>query len=387
MTRRLCVFADGTWNTPTDEDEGQIAPTNVAKMYEAVRRRPIATGDVAQLSFYHPGVGARPNVFERGVERVAGLLHIHTANRSLLSALTGDGIDKNIKDCYRWLAQQYVPGDEIYLFGFSRGAYTVRSLAGFIRNSGLITHDDDGLLNEAFRLYRDRSNSTSPTSDIAARFRAENSCEPRVRFIGVWDTVGALGIPLGVFGGLNAELYQFHDVTLTSYVDVAYHAVAIDEHRKPFAPTLWEQQETAAAAGQIMRQMWFAGAHSNVGGGYGESGLSDNTFRWIAEGARIAGLELDDTYVTTHIANGCWNGELRDSMNPAFQLLGHYTRPIADGRTNAQLESGVFDKTRERVHETARDRFGRIAPRFADPYSPSNLSDYIERHAEDLPYQ
>jgi uncharacterized protein (DUF2235 family) len=386
MARRLVVFADGTWNTPQDEDEGHLVSTNVAKMYEAVRRRPVASGDVQQISFYHPGIGVKPNFFEAGVEKVAGWLHINTANRNLLQGVTGDGIDQNIKDCYRWLVQQYVPGDDIFLFGFSRGAYTVRSLAGFIRNSGLVTRDDDGLLNDAFRLYRDRSSDTGPKSDVAATFRKQYSYEPRIHFIGVWDTVGALGIPLGVLSGLNAQLYQFHDVTLSSFVDFAFHAVAIDEHRKPFAPTLWEQQEVAATAGQILRQMWFAGTHSNVGGGYADCGLSDTTFGWIADGAKSAGLELDDAYVTTHIINGRWNGELRDSMSAAFEVLGRLYRPIADGRTNATLEAGTFDKTRERVHQTARDRLGKVAPRFDTAYSPSNLTDYIGRHANELPY-
>ena len=386
MTRRLVVFADGTWNTPTDEDEGQLVSTNVAKMYEAVRRRPVASDDTHQIPFYHPGVGVKPNFFEKGVEKVASLLHIHTANRTILQGVTGDGIDDNIKDCYRWLVQQYVPGDDIFLFGFSRGAYTVRSLAGFIRNSGLIKSDDKALLEEAFRLYRDRSKDTSPTSDVAADFRKATSYEPRIHFIGVWDTVGALGIPLGVFSGLNADQYQFHDVTLSSYVDFAYHAVAIDEHRKPFAPTLWEQQESAAQAGQVLRQMWFSGAHSNVGGGYGECGLSDTTFLWIADGAKSAGLELDEPYVKAHICNGRWNGELRDSMNAGFEILGRLYRPIAAGRTNDILKSGTFDKTRERVDSTARERFGKVAPRPDTPYSPSNLEDYIKRHDTELPY-
>jgi uncharacterized protein (DUF2235 family) len=210
--------------------------------------------------------------------------------------------------------------------------------------------------------------------------------EDEIHFIGVWDTVGSLGIPLGVFSGLNAGLYQFHDLTLSSYVDFAYHAIAIDEHRKPFSPTLWEQQESAAQAGQVLRQVWFTGAHSNVGGGYGECGLSDSTFLWIADGAKSAGLELDSDYVSTHICNGRWNGELRDSMSPAFEILGRLYRPIAEGRTAASLQGGAFDKTHERVHPTARERFGKVAPRPNTAYSPSNLEDYMKRHEVEPPY-
>jgi uncharacterized protein (DUF2235 family) len=385
MTRRLVVFADGTWNTPEDEDEGLLAPTNVAKMYEAARRRPVAADGTHQIAFYHPGVGVKPNFLEQGVSKIADLLHIHTANRNLLEGATGDGIDRNIKECYRWLVQQYVPGDHILLFGFSRGAYTVRSLAGLIRNSGLIRRDSDALLDDAFRLYRDRSMETHPTSDTATEFRKEHSYEPGIRFIGVWDTVGALGIPLGIFKGLNANLYQFHDVTLSSSVDIAYQALAIDEHRKPFAPAVWEQQPSAAANGQIVRQMWFAGAHSNVGGGYHECGLSDQTFRWVADGAASAGLEVDAAYVAEHICHANCEGELRDSMSLLYKALGPIDRSIAANRTAATIESGAFDATCERVHFSARDRIGKVAPRFDSPYAPANLLEYIVRHPAEPP--
>jgi uncharacterized protein (DUF2235 family) len=247
----------------------------------------------------------------------------------------------------------------------------------------LIKADDDGLLADAFRLYRDRSADTDPKSDIATEFRAKHSYEVAMHFIGVWDTVGALGIPLGIFKDLNERLYEFHDVTLSSTVKFAYQALAIDERRKPFAPAIWEQQPNAAAAGQILRQMWFAGVHSNVGGGYYECGLSDLTFKWIAEGAARAGLELDADYAKTHIGNGAWNGELRDSMNPIYEVLGPFPRPIAAGRTSAQLSSGQFDKTCERVHPMVRNRIGNVAPRFTDPYHPENVADYLERHPEE----
>ena len=185
---------------------------------------------------------------------------------------------------------------------------------------------------------------------------------------------------------MNEQLYQFHDVTLSSWVDHAYHALAIDEHRRPFAPTLWQQQEEAKRAGQVMRQMWFTGAHSNVGGGYADCGLSDNSFRWVAEGAAAAGLDLDQGYVAKTICTGCWNGALRDSMNPIFQALGPIDREMAAGRTNAILQSGAFDSTCERVHPTARDRLGKIAPLPTTPYAPANLASYIERHPVELPY-
>ena len=177
MTRRLIVLADGTWNTPRDEDEGKLAPTNVAKLHEAVRRRPVGADGVKQIPFYHPGVGVEPNIFEKAVITAADVLHIRTMNRNLFQGATGDGIDTNIKDCYRWLVDNYEDGDQLYFFGFSRGAYTVRSLAGLVRNSGLVTRGGAGLVDAAFALYRDRSDASSPRSDEAARFRAANARE------------------------------------------------------------------------------------------------------------------------------------------------------------------------------------------------------------------
>ena len=368
--KRLVVLADGTWNTAHDEDEGHPTTTNVFKMSQAVHGKSKGDDGIEQKALYHDGVGAEPNFFEKAAERAAKILHIHTLNRNLLQGATGDGLDKNIIDCYRWLVQNYEDGDQIFLFGFSRGAYTVRSLAGLIRNSGLLHHDDMALVEQAFQLYRARGDDTHPNSAQATAFREANSFEPRIRFIGVWDTVGALGIPIGLFGHLNHGLYEFHDVRLSGIVDVAYHALAIDEHRKPFAPSLWEQQADSAQAGQVLVQRWFSGAHSNVGGGYAECGLSDNTFNFIAEGARRAGLQLDEDWIEKNICHSSWNGELRDSLK-GLELLGRIDRTIGTGDLSA---------TREEIDANAIKRRGQIAPRHEGPYAPANLDDYLERN-------
>ena len=379
MARRLVVCADGTWNTPTQEDEGKLSPTNVVKLYEAVRRRPVASDGTSQLAYYHEGVGTKPNVLERGVEHVADFLHLHSVGRNLFEGATGDGLDRNIVDCYRWLVRTYQPGDSLYLFGFSRGAYTVRSLAGLIRNSGLLTQDDDALVAKAFALYRDRSSDSAPASDQAVAFRRLYAFDVDVTCLGVWDTVGALGIPIRLFGGLNAALYGFHDLTLSSHVGYAFHALAIDEQRRPFAPTLWEQQPRAADAGQVLEQVWFAGVHSNVGGGYADCGLSDTAFLWMVDAVKRAGLEVDHEYVNTVVCHACWDGDLRDSMGPPFDVLAPYVRPIAEGRSADDDPATHPDARRETVHPSAIRRLGQAVPAGTAPYAPDNLADYVHR--------
>src|SRR5437868_15306750 len=116
MPRRRVVCADGTWNTQNQEDDGKLAPTNVAKIYEDVRRKPVADDGTLQLAFYHEGVGAKPNFLDRGLEQLKQALHIHAAAHNVFQGATGEGIDRNIKECYAWLVRQYLPGDEIFLF-------------------------------------------------------------------------------------------------------------------------------------------------------------------------------------------------------------------------------------------------------------------------------
>jgi len=259
--KRIITCSDGTWNKPNEKDEGVISPTNVWKLYDLIALKDM--NGVVQIPFYDEGVGTE--------------WYDH-----LIGGLFGMGINQNIIQAYQFIADNYEQGDEIYLFGFSRGAYTARSVAGFIRNSGLLRKEYIDKLEEAFLLYKRRDDKSKPDADEAVEFR-KNYCfdNVRIKFIGVWDTVGELGIPLEVFNEINRDLLdcRFYDVKLSSYVDYAYHAVAIDEHRKQFLPTLWEQQQDEKDAQQVMEQMWFTGAHCDVGGGYNEHGLSDCALR------------------------------------------------------------------------------------------------------------
>jgi uncharacterized protein (DUF2235 family) len=270
--RRLVVCCDGTWNAA----DSRRAETNVARIARAVRAH---SGDdrVPQITLYLRGVGSTGGRIQR-----------------LVAGATGAGVEDNIRSAYMFLAQNFEPAadgwpqDEIYLFGFSRGAFTARSLAGFIAACGLLKRQDLLLVAEAWDYYLSRKQRSR--ADFCATTGARCHEDIRIRFLGVWDTVGALGVPGTFLEGVLAGHHRCHDTTPSSILDIGRHAVAIDEHRGAFVPTLWTGQ---AAPGTDIRQMWFAGAHADVGGGYASRGLADIPLRWMAEEAAKAGLQLD----------------------------------------------------------------------------------------------
>ncbi|GAA1233937.1 MULTISPECIES: DUF2235 domain-containing protein [Streptomyces] len=271
MAKRLVVCCDGTWNFAD-----QPSKTNVTKL--ALSVRPESAAGMSQRVYYHSGVGTHRREHLRG-------------------GAFGVGLSRNIVDAYRFLIELYEPDDELFLFGFSRGAFTARSLAGLVRNCGILRRDHADRVGEAWSLYRDRIEK--PSGAASTLFRRSFAHETRIRFIGVWDTVGSLGIPvLGprglepVVNRLNRR-WAFHDTKLSSWVQGAFHALAIDEQRLAFRPTLWHQQPGAAEKGQELKQVWFTGVHCDVGGGYRETGLSDITLLWMVDQARGYGLEFD----------------------------------------------------------------------------------------------
>jgi uncharacterized protein (DUF2235 family) len=322
----------------------------------------------SQIVYYHSGVGTGDKV------------------DAFLGGAFGEGIDRNILECYEFLVNNYHPGDQLYFFGFSRGAYTARSLAGFIRNSGIVKQKFAGMAKEAFSMYRDRDPAKHPNSDLGKTFRSSFSNEVDVDVIGVWDTVGALGVPLGIFDRFNHTRFAFHDVSLSARVKNAFHALAIDERRGPFAPTLWMQPRADAEQKRNwLEQAWFAGVHSNVGGGYAEAGLSDIALRWMVERVKAhpgspdsTTLEFDDDYLA-ELTRPNEFARLYDSMTGAFKALGETERRIdRDRDQNERL--GML--TWEYVHASAKLRFD-SAHRLDMPYTPENLKLYIQREMPD----
>ncbi|GAA4310748.1 DUF2235 domain-containing protein [Mucilaginibacter gynuensis] len=291
------------------------------------------SSDVKQVKAYDQGVGTGYSALDR-----------------ITGGLEGAGIDKNIKDMYTFICLNYALDDEIYLFGFSRGAYTARSIGGFIRNCGLLKPENIQMVDKAYNLYRDRNSYSSPESDMMTAWRANFCFEDvtPITFIGVWDTVGSLGIPLSSLATYNKEKYKFHDCTLSSYVKNAYHALAIDEHRRLFLPTLWEKSVSSnnseAREDQKLEQRWFVGVHSNIGGGYADSGLSDIPLSWLATKAQNIGLCFHDPLTIPNEAN--YNGEIRDSYGFKYWLFGSKYREInlKDPKYNQTIDDSVYER-------------------------------------------
>jgi uncharacterized protein (DUF2235 family) len=272
--KRIVLCFDGTWNKPADEGlpPADRVETNVCRFHDALAEAAVDGG--RQVACYNPGVGTD------WWDRFAG-------------GAFGAGLDLHILEGYKTLAREYEPGDEVFVVGFSRGAYTARSLVGMVRNCGLVTPGGpDWLFNvrvgAAYGIYRTRGDGVD--SKTARAFRGSFAREVRVKFLGVWDTVGALGIPLDVTAELNRSFYQFHDTELSGIVDNAYHAVSLDEHRRDYDVCLWNPAQPTP--GQALEQRWFCGAHADVGGGYASRRLSDLSLRWMMDKAGAAGLRF-----------------------------------------------------------------------------------------------
>jgi len=257
MSKNIVIFSDGT-----GQDGGRTDDTNIYKLFKAIENR---TQD--QISFYDRGIGAE----------VRGLWKVSTWLLRFGRQVTGYGFSKNVNDCYRFLFDNYEAGDKIYLFGFSRGAATVRSVAGFIHMFGILPNSRPELIKEAYNIYKNENGVDR--LDIANEFcEKHHTMWTNVKFIGVWDTVAAL------FGRGD-----FHDFSLSPCVRHGYHALSIDDERKSFHPVLWDE---TPEDGQSMEQMWFCGAHTDVGGGYPDTGLSDIALHWLLDHAITHGLMM-----------------------------------------------------------------------------------------------
>jgi uncharacterized protein (DUF2235 family) len=332
MPRRLIICADGTWNEPEKIEH----TTNVLKLARAVRPRD--PEGIHQVVFYDWGVGT-----QHGSDRVVG-------------GAFGTGLNKNIRDAYRFLVHNYAPGDQLFFLGFSRGAYTVRSLAGMIRNCGLLKKRKSHLIEAAFEHYRSPETRLHPDSATSRKFRRAHSRKVPIHFLGVFDTVGALGVPLKLFKRFNARRHGFHDARLSSWVKNAHQALAIDEKRKPFKPSIWSTEPGRKNTSQV----WFAGVHTNIGGGYPFTGLSNKTLLWMVDRARESGLCLDTGYLKSLTPVNAAQ-TLGKSYKKFYRLLGPAPRRI--GTTNPHDES---------IHPSALRRFEE------DPsYRPPNLSRFL----------
>jgi uncharacterized protein (DUF2235 family) len=265
MGKRIVFCFDGTW-------QAAVNNTNVYRLYKALT----VTSD--QVTFYDDGVGADA----QGLDRI-------------LDGAFGQGLLQKIMDGYTKIAHVFELGDELFLFGFSRGAYTARSLAGMIANCGLPTGNfTDDCVTQAFAAYRNPASREAILNGLGACGLGGAT----IRMIGVWDTVGSLGIP-AIFGEVDYAKYRFLDLGLHPDVKNAYQCLAVDEQRAQFPATLWTSDP---AAGQTIEQVWFSGCHGDVGGGTqlaggvdAETRLCDITMGWMMAKAQALGLTMDPT--------------------------------------------------------------------------------------------
>lgn len=309
MTKRIAFCADGTWDSPASK-------TNVYKLFELLA----VTAD--QVPLYDPGVGA----------------NVDPAGKFLAGAF-GVGLFQKIKDGYTKISQVYESGDQIYIFGFSRGAYTARHLAGMISACGLPTKNfTDDLVETAFQAYRDKNNR----AQILEKLKNSDMETPKITMVGVWETVGALGIP-SVLGAVDPIKFGFLDTSLNPNILNAYHAVSIDEKRFEFPATLWTSQPVP---GQIIEQVWFSGVHSDVGGGEpsdgsGTTALSDIPLAWMINRASQHGLKFVPEAVSNYgfpVDPQYALDKLHTSWTPLWGFPRH--RPI--GKTAAIADSAVI---------------------------------------------
>ena len=347
--KRIIICSDGTG---ADENRRQIS--NIRMTYLATKDQP------DQYSWYDRGVGTG------------------STKEVVWGGATGDGLTLNIEQAYLQIVEHYEPGDEIFLFGFSRGAYTVRSLGGLIRNIGLLRRERAGALDVGFEMYT--SKKCGPESITARRFRATNSNEVTIKFMGVYDTVGSLGQLQELWSKLSGEedkwftRWGFHDYRLSSLVQNGYQALAIDEKRRPFRPQIWNdpkaEREWLAEANdrccelenaypeffkedpieptqaekdadalrrenQVIDQQWFRGCHTDIGGGNTPPGLSNITLNWMIEAACGAGLQVDANYLKTN-ANLLVERKINESFKFPYNIFKEVNREIKTRSPNTE---------------------------------------------------
>lgn len=326
--KNIVICADGTWNTPDQMDQGVPAPTNVVKLFNCVSAT--TPEGVEQTKYYHPGVGTNGGWWDKAV-----------------GGGTGNGLDMNIMSAYRKLCDSYETGDDIYMFGFSRGAYTVRSLCGVLNQCGLL--DLQGLaesdawarVERVFHQgYRRGKETRAHWEKRGWAFLNAAGTSIPVRFLGVWDTVGSLGVPddfvlLRLIDGLRD--YSFHDTKLGSFVKTARHALAMDEMRSSFRPTLWTDY-----AGRDVQQLWFPGVHSDVGGGYREDGLANGALQWMLAEAKNCGLHLEPKMTDQVVASE--KDVLHNSCTGIFELLSTTPRSIPNIADQARFHISAIKR-------------------------------------------
>jgi uncharacterized protein (DUF2235 family) len=385
--KRIVILIDGTWN-----EEGKGNDTNIAKLdpnYKAAGApliKPQAADGTAQMTFYHKGVGADPDFLKH-----------------LLGGAIGLGLKQIVQDAYQTLVANFASGDEIYISGFSRGAYAARALAGLIGASGIQRSTDKEGFETVWNHYRvdpavregakPAGSGDRQTIDSYNKMAAQNAIhtDRAIKCVGVFDTVGSYGVPAGIGLAALGRYFTlltlgFHDTSFGSHIDVGLHAVAVDERRRPFVPTFWTAPKGHKPRGHV-EQTWFAGVHCNVGGSYPDAGLSDEALIWmIARIGALTGLEFDPDRVKAVTQAANVNGEVYDSskgwvIDEAAPHLRVILSPDAiDHGMVANTRNPKEEHINERVHWSVMKKLAHRCTVFGvpnTPYEPPNLPSGI----------
>ncbi|GAM87965.1 hypothetical protein ANO11243_059940 [Dothideomycetidae sp. 11243] len=406
--KRLIVFCDGTWlNASGNIKMGGAPPSNVTRLMRAVL--PQTDDGTKQIVYYNRGVGATGGL----VDKIYG-------------GLTGEGLAENVRESYSFISSNYRTGDEIFLFGFSRGAFTARAVADLIGHIGILTRKGEQYLSEIYadvrhrhdehyvpaqpnKPFRNKPSAKDPRYRAELRHRGLTTLGVMIRVVGVWDTVGALGTPrigwlerIGLQSSVSKRM-QFYDTKLSPAIEHAFHALALDERRAAFSPALWELSPSNTTT--RLRQVWFPGVHANIGGGYPDQQLANITLAWMMSQLRDL-LELDQDYVLDEqdatdtyyerVANTRprpWSfGEIYNSLKGIWAIGGTSARTpglYKAVRPGSGIPTDVpLRHTNEYIHASVRTRLRLGGPGMADKgtYNPPAMAAWrlrIEPDDED----
>ncbi|KAF8526346.1 hypothetical protein BU17DRAFT_40748 [Hysterangium stoloniferum] len=328
VPKRLVVCCDGTWQDALVIDMPSKY-TNILKLSRMMNLQDNRTNPpIPQIVFYQAGVGTDPGIF-----------------MNLIAGATGASLGEKVQEAYAFIAHNYQPGDEIYLFGFSRGAYTARMIAALIGEIGILDKNDMDHFADIFLNYEKRAHITNETEKAQlseklapflsptakGRLRADADGDKfTVKVLGVFDTVGALGLPREVSILPHVEtLFGFPDTYLGNHIEYAFQAMAIDEVRTDFEVAKFHQTEIGREKGQVLKQVWFSGSHSDIGGGYQAHDLSDITLAWMAASIEQM-LSLDVGYmISLPKPVGAWGTQApHDPITGIFQLASQTPRSL-----------------------------------------------------------
>lgn len=408
--KRLALFFDGTWNEPPDH-------TNVRRLRLMLAEH--GPDGIPQRAFYDRGIGTR------WYDRITG-------------GLFGAGVSESVRDAYRWLTENYDLRDEIYIFGFSRGAFAARSLAGLIATCGLLAPEAPISFAQLFERYQ-RGEEARPIYQIRqmqgqpeqlgfeerALLRSSHYFRNMIKMVGVWETVGSIGVPFGNFRNISRRALKFHNTRLSRTIEHSYQALAIDEYRRPYWAVLWTQffpegapdsrstlqdptdgraasprpyrttsgthPEPPEDDGRFIEQRWFSGAHANIGGGYRSDPLPDRPLAWLQDKAVQCGLGFRSRVSVSNEDLAClptdsYSQFLRGFW-PIVALGRRHTRWIMSdpvrrtARATAMSEAtpGWVQTVNERIDRSVFERC-RLHP----DYRPTSLIEWAHRLGLDL---